>query len=256
MLQQDKILSFFETIGEFLFFSRDVFFSVFKKPFEKSAIIKQMYEMGMKSFPVVSLTSVFTGMVFALQTYLGMKKFGAEVYTSSVLGISLMRELVPVLVGLMLAGRVGAGISAELGTMKVTEQIDALFTLGADPIKYLASPRLVAGALMTPVLVVYGDVISIAGAFLLNIFVMHISTTVFFDMMKLHLEVWDLVVGIIKSVSFGTIIALVGSFMGMRTKGGAEGVGKSTTIAVVVSSIMILLADFVWGKILPFSLRE
>ncbi len=251
-----KINLFFLTVGDFVFFSIDVFKGVFRKPFEKKILFKQMYEIGMRSFPVVSLTSVFTGMVFALQTFLGMKKFGAEVYTSSVLGISLLRELVPVLVGLMLAGRVGAGISAEIGTMKVTEQIDALFTLGAEPVKYLASPRLLAASIMTPVLVIYGDVISISGAFLLNIFVMHISPTIFYDMMKLHLEVWDLIVGLIKSVSFGMIIALVGSYMGMSTKGGAEGVGKSTTMSVVVSSIFILIADFLWGKILPFTLRE
>ncbi len=242
-------------IGEIFIFGFEALLNIFKKPFEKKEILKQMYEIGVSSLPVVSLTSLFTGMVFSLQTYLGFKKLGAEVYSASVMGVSLAKELVPVLVGLMVAGRVGAAIAAELGTMKVTEQIDALFTMGTDPVKFLASPRLTAAAIMLPVLVIYGDIIGLSGAYIVDVLIMGMNYNNFYDTLMVHFEVWDIITGLIKAFSFGIIIASVSSYYGMKTEGGAEGVGKATTFAVVTSSVVILIADFVWGKILPFTLK-
>ncbi len=247
--------SIFYLIGDIALFSWEAIKSIFSRPFEKKETIKQMFEIGVSSLQVVSLTSLFTGMVFSLQTYLGFKKFGAEAYSASIMGVSIAKELVPVLVGLMVAGRVGASIAAELGTMKVTEQIDALFTLGTDPVKFLASPRIIAASLMLPVLVIYGDVIGLVGSYIVDVLVMEMNPTNFMESILTHFEVWDIITGLIKAFSFGTIIASVSSYYGMRTEGGAEGVGKATTFAVVTSSVLILIADFIWGKILPFTLK-
>jgi len=245
----------FYLLGDITLFSYEAIKNIFLKPFEKAEVIKQMYEIGVSSLQVVSLTSLFTGMVFSLQTYLGFKKFGAEAYSASIMGVSISKELVPVLVGLMVAGRVGASIAAELGTMKVTEQIDALFTLGTDPVKFLASPRIVAASLMLPILVIYGDIIGLLGSYIVDVLVMEMNPTNFIESILSHFEVWDIITGLIKAFSFGGIIASVSSYYGMKTEGGAEGVGKATTFAVVTSSVLILVADFIWGKILPFSLK-
>ncbi len=243
-------------VGEISILIADVFKKIFKKPFEKKVFLAQLMEIGNRSLPVVSLTSLFTGMVLALQTYIGMKRFGGEIYVGSVVGISLTKELIPVLTGLIVAGRVGSAMAAEIGTMKVTEQIDALFSLGADPIKYLVVPRFLGSIIMVPILTAYGDAIGLIGGRFVSVQLMGVNPVLFSEFLLLYTEWWDVTTGLIKAIFFGAIIAIIGCFKGLKTEGGAEGVGKSTTSAVVVSSISILIADFFIAKILPFSLKR
>lgn len=243
-------------VGEISMLIATIFRKIFKGRFEKKVFFAQLMEIGNRSLPVVSLASLFTGMVLALQTIIGMKRFGGEMYVGSVIGISLTKELIPVLTGLMVAGRVGSAMAAEIGTMKVTEQIDALFTLGADPIKYLVIPRFIAAMIMVPVLTAYGDAIGLIGGKFVSVQLMGINPVLFNEFLLLYTEWWDVTSGLIKAIFFGAIIAIIGCYKGLRTEGGAEGVGRSTTSAVVVSSILILIADFFLAKILPFSMKR
>lgn len=228
---------------------------IFQRPFNIKLIVNHLYLDGIKSIPVVFLTSVFTGGVLALQSFFGLQRFGAEVFTGSLVGVSLTKELIPVLTGLMISGRVGASYSAEIGTMKVSEQIDALFTFGINPVKYLVSPRVVALMLMLPMLTLFGDFVGIMGGKLVADVVCRQNPVLFEFQLVSSLEFWDVVSGMIKAVFFGLTIAVIGSFYGLNTEGGAKGVGRATTTAVVVASIIILISDFFWSKILPFSLR-
>jgi phospholipid/cholesterol/gamma-HCH transport system permease protein len=243
-------------LGEISILIASIFRKLFTKPFERKVFFAQLMEIGNRSLPVVSLTSLFTGMVLALQTIIGMKRFGGEMYVGSVVGISLTKELIPVLTGLMVAGRVGSAMAAEIGTMKVTEQIDALFTLGADPVKYLVIPRFLAAMIMVPILTAYGDAIGLIGGKFVSVQLMGINPVLFNEFLLLYTEWWDVTSGLIKAIFFGAIIAIIGCYKGLRTEGGAEGVGRSTTSAVVVSSILILIADFFIAKILPFSMKR
>lgn len=227
-----------------------------KGPREWPEILKQMERAGIESLPVVTLTTAFTGMVFALNTFIGFKRFGAQQYTGSVVGIALSKELIPVLTGIMIAGRVGASIAAELGTMKVSEQIDALYTLNADPISYLVVPRLFATTVMVPMLTIYGDGVGLLGAYIVAVPMMGLNPVVYNQYLYFFMEPWDIFSGVIKAISFGAIVGLISCYQGLNARGGAEGVGRATTVAVVASSITILIADFLWGKILPWTLRE
>jgi phospholipid/cholesterol/gamma-HCH transport system permease protein len=228
---------------------------IFQRPFHFKLAIHHLYTDGIKSIPVVFLTSVFTGGVLALQSFYGLQRFGAEVFTGSLVGVSLTKELIPVLTGLMISGRVGASYSAEIGTMKVSEQIDALFTFGINPVKYLVSPRVLALMMMVPLLTLFGDFVGIMGGRFVADAVCHQNPIQFDFQLYSSLEFWDIISGLIKSIFFGITIAVVGSFYGLNTDGGAKGVGRATTTAVVVSSIIILISDFFWTKILPFTLR-
>ncbi len=228
---------------------------IFKRPFNFRLIENRLYLDGIKSIPVVFLMAVFTGGVLSLQSYFGLQRFGAEVFTGSLVGVSLTKELIPVLTGLMLAGRVCASYSAEIGTMVVTEQVDALFTFGVNPVKYLVSPRLVALVIMAPLLTLFGDFVSIMGGRLVAALVVHQNPYLFDSQLFVALEIWDVLSGMIKAVFFGLTIAVIGSYFGLKAQGGAKGVGQATTTAVVVASVIILISDFFWTKILPFSLR-
>lgn len=243
-------------IGEITLLFFNSMKSIFKKPFENKVFFKQMTEIGIRSMPVVTLTCLFTGMIFSLQSYIGFKRFGAEIYTGSVIGIGLTKELIPVLTALMIAGRVGSAMAAEIGTMKVTEQIDALLTLGTNPIKFLIVPRVLAGTIMTPILTIYGDAIGLIGAYFVAVNLMGLNPIIYNQFQLAYMEVWDIISGLIKSFSFGVIISLIGCYKGLKTEGGAEGVGKSTTSAVVLASILILITNFFWGKLLPFTLKR
>lgn len=227
----------------------------FQRPFNMNLIVNHLYADGLKSLPVVFLTSVFTGGVLALQSFYGLQRFGAEVFTGSLVGVSLTKELIPVLTGLMLCGRVGASYSAEIGTMKVSEQIDALFTFGVDPVKYLVTPRVVALMVMAPLLTLFGDFVGIMGGSIVADTICHQNPVLFEFQLVTSMELWDVISGMIKSVFFGMSIAVVGSYFGLNTEGGAKGVGRATTTAVVVASIIILISDFFWSKILPFTLQ-
>lgn len=252
---QLRLEKFFLQVGEVVSLLYHSVIFIFQRPFNGNLIVHHLYNDGLKSIPVIFLTSVFTGGVLALQSFYGLERFGAELFTGSLVGVSLTKELIPVLTGLMLSGRVGASYSAELGTMKVSEQIDALFTFGINPVKYLVSPRVVALMIMVPLLTLFGDFVGIMGGKVVASAVCHQNAAVFEWQLLGHLELWDIISGMIKALFFGLSIAVIGSFFGLKTEGGAEGVGKATTVAVVVSSIVILISDFFWSKILPFTLR-
>jgi phospholipid/cholesterol/gamma-HCH transport system permease protein len=206
---------------------------------------RQILEMGYFSLPVVGLTAVFTGMVLALQSYTGFARFEAQNAIPTIVVLSMTRELGPVLAGLMVAGRVGASIAAELGTMRVTEQIDALTTLATDPLRYLVFPRLLAGTLMLPALVLVADVIGVMGGWLVSVYKLGFGPIEYINRSFEHLETQDVVSGLVKAAVFGFLLTLMGCYHGYRSKGGAQGVGAATTRAVVSASILILIANYV-----------
>lgn len=206
---------------------------------------RQILEMGYFSLPVVGLTAVFTGMVLALQSYTGFARFEAQNAIPTIVVLSMTRELGPVLAGLMVAGRVGASIAAELGTMRVTEQIDALTTLATDPLRYLVFPRLLAGTLMLPALVLVADVIGVMGGWLVSVYKLGFGPIEYINRSFEHLETQDVVSGLVKAAVFGFLLTLMGCYHGYRSRGGAQGVGAATTRAVVSASILILIANYV-----------
>ncbi|SCX85533.1 MlaE family ABC transporter permease [Thiohalorhabdus denitrificans] len=216
----------------------------FRPPFYFRNFIYQIESIGINSLPVVLLTSAFTGLVLALQIFSGFARFGAESMTGTVVGYSIVRELGPVLVGLMVAGRAGAAMAAELGTMRVTQQIDALYALSADPVRYLIVPRFWAGVIALPLLVSLGDFIAIWASYALTVWVLGANPVVYWDSMFDFMELWDFYSGLIKATVFGGIIAFVASFEGFTARGGARGVGGATTRAVVGAASLILAANY------------
>ncbi len=245
------ILSFFrngiaiaEETGRILLLLFTTLKQLVHPPFEIMNIFKQMLEVGVRSVPVVIVTAIFTGMVFALQTYTGFKRFGAETLVGTVVAMSMTRELGPVLTGLIVSGRAGAAMAAELGTMRVTEQIDALETLATNPVKYLIVPRFVAGLIMMPALTVCADIIGIIGGYFVTVVLFNTSSVVYWKQTWTYLESADIYNGLIKACFFGGAISIISSYKGFYTNGGAEGVGKATTGAVVLSSMTILISDY------------
>lgn len=238
-----RILALLRTMGGISVLFSKSFLNIFIPPYNFKRIFGQMFVMGVQSIPVVLLTAIFTGMVLALQTTYQLAKFGAQSFIGGIVGLSMTRELGPVLTALMLAGRVGAAIAAEVGTMSVTEQIDALKTLATNPIRYLVVPRLVAGMLMLPLLTAIADFIGIFGGYIVAVATFSIPSHSYISGIQSMIVPSDILIGLFKTIIFGAIIATVSSYFGFRTKGGAEGVGKSTTISVVTASISILLAD-------------
>lgn len=223
--------------------------AMFKRPFEGRAIITQLESLGVKSLGIVVVTSVFIGMVMAVQFAFGLRKFGGMEYTGRVVGLSFARELAPTLTAVIVGGRIGAGMAAEVGSMAVTEQIDALRALGADPYKKLVLPRLLASIMVMPVLAALAFVLGFTGAMLITDFQFNIPSNFFLHSALGTVTMKDFVSGMLKTPFFGAIIALVGCHFGMITRGGTEGVGNSTTRTVVVISITILIADFFLTKI-------
>jgi phospholipid/cholesterol/gamma-HCH transport system permease protein len=222
----------------------------FRRPFEGVEWMRQMVRLGVDSIPVVVLTSLFTGMVLALQTYNGFRRVHAENFVGSVVSLAMLRELSPVLVALMVTGRVGSSMAAEIGTMRVTEQIDALKALATDPVQYLFVPRVIAGIIMLPFLTILGDALGIYGGYVVAVKLMDANPVVYQQNTYQFLDMNDLWSGVIKSAVFGLILTLTGCVRGYYTVGGAEGVGRSTTAAVVEASLIILLADFFLTKLL------
>ncbi len=246
--------SFFQQTGEVGLLLFKTFKNLFKKPWEKKIFLQQLEEVGVKSLPVVSLTAAFGGLVFGLQTYVGFHRYigpGSETYGGPIISLGLTKELIPILVGLMVSGRVGSAIAAEIGTMKITEQIDALFSLGANPIRYLVVPRTLACMIMLPCLTMYGDIIGIAGGFFYNVYIMGVNRVLYIRYTLLYIQMWDVLSGLIKAVIFGMVIAIISCWQGLKTEGGAEGVGKATTQTVVVASIIILIVNFFLSRALP-----
>jgi len=239
-----RALSYTEEFGRGGILFLKVLRGLFRRPFPLKLTIQQMEEVGVRSLPVVLITAVFTGAVLALQTYSGFKRFGAEGLVGTVVALSMTRELGPVLASIMVAGRVGSAMAAELGTMRVTEQIDALITLATDPVRYLVVPRFVAGMIMLPFLVVFADIVGIIGGYFVAVTVLGTSSTIYVNRTLQYLEFSDVTIGLLKAAVFGMIIALVGCQMGFHTSGGAEGVGRAATRAVVGASILILISNY------------
>lgn len=218
-------------------------------PFYPQLFIKQLINMGFYSLPVVGLTTIFAGMVIALQSYSGFARFGAESAVASVVLISVTRELAPVLSALMVAGRIGAAMAAEIGTMRVTEQIDALTTLSTNPFKYLIAPRLWAGVIVLPLLVLIGDVIGIFGGYVVGVYKLGFNPANYINSTLQNMVSLDIVSGLVKAGVFGFIIALMGCYNGYKSKGGAQGVGEATTNAVVSASILILIFNYILTEV-------
>jgi phospholipid/cholesterol/gamma-HCH transport system permease protein len=244
------ILYGLEDLGRFFYIMASSVLWTFRRPFDGKEWMRQMVRVGWDSIPVVFLTCLFTGMVLALQTYRGFERFHAEGFVGSVVALSLTRELAPVLTGLMVAGRVGSAMAAELGTMRVTEQIDALYAMATEPVQYLVVPRVNASIVMLPVLTILGDAVGIFGGWLVSVSLFGANSFLYIERTFQFLEVNDVTSGLIKAAFFGLILATTGCAKGFYTSGGAEGVGRSTTSAVVTACLYILLSDFFLTKIL------
>jgi phospholipid/cholesterol/gamma-HCH transport system permease protein len=238
-------LDFLEGIGRLALFTASGVSHCLRPPFYWRLIGRQMMSIGYFSLPVVGMTALFTGMVLALQIYVGGSRFNAESAVATIVVIGITRELGPVLAGLMVAGRVGAAMAAELGTMRVTEQIDALTTLSTNPFKYLVAPRLIAGATMLPLLVLVADIIGVMGGYMVGIHKLGFNPAVYLKNTFDFLQAIDVVSGLVKASVFGFLIALMGCYHGYNSRGGAQGVGDATTAAVVSGSILILAFDYV-----------
>jgi phospholipid/cholesterol/gamma-HCH transport system permease protein len=243
-------LSLFEQTGRWFSMLWHTIVWAVRPPFDFIEWFRQMVRVGVDSIPVVFLTAMFTGMVLALQTYIGFQRVHAENFVGSVVALAMLRELSPVLVGLMVTGRVGSSMAAEIGTMRVTEQLDALKALATDPVQYLFVPRVIAGIVMLPFLVILGDALGIYGGYIVAVKLMRVNAVVYeqntFQFLNMN-DVWS---GVIKAAVFGLILTLTGCVRGFYTTGGAEGVGRATTNAVVSASLIILLSDFFLTKLL------
>ena len=243
-------LHWLEELGRFFFILWHALAWTPRRPFDLGQWLKQMVRVGYDSIPVVFLTTMFTGMVLALQTFRGFERFHAEGFVGSVVALSLTRELAPVLTGLMVAGRVGSSMAAELGTMRVTEQIDALHAMATEPLHYLVVPRVGASVIMLPFLTAVGDAVGIFGGWLVSVGLFEANSFVYWERTFQFLEVNDVTSGLVKAAVFGLILSVTGCSKGFYTSGGAEGVGRSTTAAVVMGCLYILLSDFFLTKIL------
>lgn len=239
-----SVLSGVEQMGGILILLISTIGWIFRPPLKLRAIIKQMEFVGVKSTFVVVLTGTFTGMVLALQSYHGFRLFSAEGLVGSTVALSMTRELGPVLTGLMVTARAGSAMAAELGTMRVTEQIDALYVMAANPIKYLIVPRIIAGVFMVPLLTAISDFLGILGGYFVGVVLLDINEGIFLDNIYKYVELEDIYNGLIKAAFFGLLLSLIGCYKGFNTRGGAEGVGMATTEAVVLASVSILVADY------------
>ncbi len=244
-----SILSFLQSIGVLTIFIGKATAQCFIPPFYPKLILKQFIDIGYYSLPVVGMTALFTGMVLALQSYTGFTRFNAESAIAGVVALSVTRELAPVLAGLMVAGRVGASIAAEIGTMRVTEQIDALVTLSVNPYKYLIAPRVIAGTLMLPILVLIADIIGIYGGYIVSIYNLGFSSGNYITQTWDILERMDVLSGLLKAGAFGFIVSTMGCYHGFNSGRGAQGVGTATTYAVVSASILILIFNYILTQV-------
>ncbi len=238
-------LTFLAAVGRLSLFAAHGLSHCVRPPVYLRLIGRQMIDIGYYSLPVVGLTAIFTGMVLALQSYTGFARFAAESAIPNVVVISITRELGPVLAGLMVAGRVGAAMAAEIGTMRVTEQIDALDTLATNPFKYLVAPRLIAGITMMPLLVCVADIIGVFGGYVVSIYKLGFNPATYLKNTIDFVEFEDVASGLVKAAVFGFLITLMGCYHGYNSKGGAQGVGAATTNAVVSASILILTFNYI-----------
>ncbi len=238
-------LGFLSHVGRLSAFTGMAVSHMVRPPFYPRLMVRSMIEIGYFSLPVVGLTAVFTGMVLALQSYSGFSRFAAEGAVATVVVLSVTRELAPVLAGLMVAGRIGASMAAEIGTMRVTEQIDALTTLSTNPFKYLVAPRLLAGLLMVPCLVLGADIIGVFGGYIVGVYKLGFNPSSYISRTWEYLEPLDVISGLTKAAVFGFVISLMGCYHGYYSRGGAQGVGAATTNSVVSAAIMILIFNYI-----------
>ena len=234
----------FEEFGRIASFFITTFSWLLHPPFRIHVVFKQMEFVGVHSVIVVLITGAFTGMVLALQTYYGFRMFGGESLVGATVALSMTREIGPVFTALMVTARAGSAMAAEIGTMRVTEQIDALYAMSVNPIQYLVLPRVIAGIVMLPFLTIISDVIGIAGGYFVGVHLLQINSGIFIARMTELVALGDIFNGLVKSSVFGLILTLIGCYKGFFTTGGAEGVGRSTTHAVVLSSVTILISDY------------
>jgi len=243
-------LRVFEETGRWVVMLWNTIAWAVRPPYDAGEWFRQMVRVGVNSIPVVFLTAMFTGMVLGLQTFIGFQRVHAENFVGSVVALAMLRELSPVLVGLMVTGRVGSSMAAEIGTMRVTEQLDALKALATDPVQYLFVPRVIAGIVMLPFLVILGDALGIYGGYIVAVKLMRANPVIYMSNTYQFLQMNDIWSGVIKAAVFGLILTLTGCVRGFYTSGGAEGVGRATTNAVVSASLIILLTDFFLTKLL------
>lgn len=232
----------------FIFLINSICF-VFIPPFKVRLLLKQIHFIGNKSLIVIILIGAFTGMVLALQIFYTLRKFGAEAMLGPAVALSLIRELGPVLAALTVTGRAGSAITAEIGIMRITEQIDALTSMALNPMRYLVVPNIVAAILVFPLLTAIFDVVGIFGGYLVGVKMLGLSSGTYFSQMKQYINMVDIEIGLYKSISFGLIVSWISCYKGYYTGYGAEGVSKSTTEAVVLSSVLILIWDYFLGAV-------
>jgi len=240
--------AFVNTTGSMALMLFQAVMYAFVPPIKFRNIFKQMEFVGVQSLFVVILTGTFTGMVLALQSFNALKRFGAESMVGPTVALSMARELGPVLAGLMVTGRAGSAMATELGTMRVTEQIDALFTMAVNPTKHLIVPRIIAGICMFPLLTVVTDFVGVIGGYLVGVKLLGINAGVYIGRTVDFVQLEDITTGLTKSIVFGLITTLVACYYGFYTTGGAEGVGKSATSSVVLASVMILVSDYLMSS--------
>ncbi|MFH1398331.1 MAG: ABC transporter permease [Candidatus Omnitrophota bacterium] len=247
-----KLISLIYFLGGLTYLFLQTFYQLLKPPFKRERIFEQAKKAGVDSLPIVTLISFFIGVIFAFQVSYLMTRLGSEMYIASIVALSIVRELGPVITSLVVAGRVGAAITAEIGSMQVTEQVDALSTLATSPIKYLVVPRFIALSLMLPVLTLYADIVGILGGWMICVFKLGVTSNMYWNIASEALTFKDLFTGLSKTVVFGMLIALTSCYQGFNVEGGAEGVGKATTKSVVVSFILIIAFDCLFTALFYF----
>ena len=240
----EKIVGYIKEMGRILLLLVDTIRWSFYPPFRVDLLFQQMERVGVRSVLVVVLTGVFTGMVLALQSFHATRSFGAETMVGVAVALSMTRELGPVLTSFMVTGRAGSAMAAEIGTMRVTEQIDALSAMAVNPIKYLIVPRVLASIVVVPMLTVIADFVGIVGGYFSGVIILRINAGAYVANMEKYVELDDIYHGIIKAAVFGLILSIIGCYKGYTTTGGAEGVGKATTQSVVLATVTILMANY------------
>lgn len=248
------ILGFLNGLGGMTSLAWRAGLAAFAPPWRLRLMIRQMDFVGVGSFVIIAITGFFTGAVFTLQSNLAFRLFGAEGLTGATVALSLTRELSPVLTGLMVTGRVGSAMAAEIGTMRVTEQIDALEVMAVNPVQYLVTPRLLAAATMLPLLTMTYTAVGMVGSWLVGVKYLGIDQSTFWSRVFSYVDPDDIWNGLIKAACFGVILSVVGCYLGFQTRGGAEGVGRATTRAVVIASVSILISDYFITSLLEYGL--
>lgn len=247
---RSSVTPYIKSIGAYTVMMRESFHDLRTANVSWREIARQIIKIGINSLPIVLLTCAFTGMVMALQTAYGLVRFGAKNYVGNIVSLSITRELGPVLTAVMLCGRVGAGIAAEIASMVATEQVDAIRALGASPTAKLVTPRLIAAVIVVPLLVMCADLIGVYGGFVIAVSELGITSHTYYNSIMYTVVPLDVVNGLLKSTIFGFLLVSIACYKGLSTRGGTEGVGKSTTSAAVTGSIVIFISDFFLTKLL------